>query len=174
MKFKVLKGTELFNQLTAINKRMYAAKDAADKLTASLPFKVVDTATRGYNLAGGIDAFHCPDGCPEGWKVVGESWQNLYYPKVKGNKDLLAKISALPLIKYDDINELINFRPQGYTTPAGLAWAKGPGIVWAKTYVLIETSEGLPYKPVPDMIEITVSEFDKLKKKVTDKEKEIA
>lgn len=169
MKFKVLKGTQLFDALTAVNKRMYEAKAEADKLVESLSINIEDTATKGYNLAGGIDAFHCPDGTPEGWKSVGESYQKLYYPKVKGNTKLLEQIAHLPIVKYDDINILIDFHPSGYTSPAGLVWSKGPGIVWAENYVLIETSEGFPYKPVKDMIEITVSEFEALKKEVADK-----
>jgi len=79
MKFKILKGTKTFDDLSALWKRMDKARLEAKKLAKSLGAE--NFATSGsHGIAGGIEGMEFPEK-PEGWKSVGDSWQSLYMPK---------------------------------------------------------------------------------------------
>lgn len=163
MKYKILKGTDLFNKLTDLNKRMKKVKKAATDLAASLGGGKVATTNR--YLAGGIDAIEFKEK-PEGWRSVGNSWEGLYYPKAV-NKSILKQISELPVIKIDELNDIVGFRSgQTKFSGGGFVWIKSVGMQWHKDFILMETADGTEYTPLPDVIEILGSEYDELSKKI--------
>jgi hypothetical protein len=165
MKYKILKGTELFNQLTDLNKRMKKVKKTATDLAAS--FGGGKVATTGNHLAGGIDAIEFKEK-PDGWRSVGNSWQGLYYPKAV-NKAILKQIADLPVVKIDELNDIVGFRGrQTKCSGGGIAWIKSVGMQWHKDFILMETAEGTEYTPLPDVIEILGSEYDELSKRIKD------
>ncbi|HQV53974.1 MAG TPA: hypothetical protein PLX17_00585 [Chitinophagaceae bacterium] len=166
MKFKILKGTELYNQLVALRKKIDHVQSESAKLAKE--FGGGEVATSGRNLAGGIDAVEFKEK-PEGWKVVGETWQKLFYPKSdKSNKEIHEKIQALPVVKFEELNSLVKFDIQGATSGRGLAFVKSVACAWGKGYVLIEVHENCKYTPVEGMIEILESEYKKLMDKIKD------
>jgi hypothetical protein len=163
MKFKILKSTELFAKLIALKKEI----DKHDKMAKKLAIELGgdSTASSGRRLAGGIEAIHFknpPDKTL--WRVMGDSYQNLFFPKVKF-KEAVKKIAELPTLDHDVLNKRVGFVGGAYSCKEGLGWATRPGMEFHKEYILMETPEGHSYKPIADMVEITVSEYQKLKKK---------
>jgi hypothetical protein len=70
MKYKILKGSELFKNLTAFKKKMADVRKQAMDLAIELGG--VSSASNGRYLAGGIDAVEFKEK-PEGWRSVGNS-----------------------------------------------------------------------------------------------------
>lgn len=168
MKYKIVKGTKLFNQLTALNERIKLVDKMAKDLATSLGG--TEVATKGNNLAGGIDgiAFKDHPG-KDGWMKVGNTWQNLYYPKAV-NRQIRKQIAELPTIEYKELNDMVGFQGnQVVSESKGLAWVKSVGVFFHKEVILMETVEGSKYRPVPGVKEILGSEYDKLMKKIKPK-----
>jgi hypothetical protein len=166
MKYKILKGTELFKNLTAFKKKMADVRKQAMDLAIELGG--VSSASNGRYLAGGIDAVEFKEK-PEGWRSVGNSWQNLYYPKAdKKNKEIHNKIQALPRLDFDELNALVGFTGQFCSDERGIAHVKSVSIKWHKDFILMETAEGTEYTPVKDVIEILGSEYDTLSNSIKD------
>jgi hypothetical protein len=169
MKYKVEKGTKLFEKLDALGDRMMEVNKAAFTLVKEMGFKEFHTAGTGFVFAGGISAVRSKTK-PEGYVYAfGPSEREAFFPKKnKANKELLAKIEALPIIKADELNTLVNFDPfadtPAVTRTGGRNISFHPGISWGKEYILIEVSHHYEesYKPAKDMIEITTSEYQKL------------
>jgi len=174
MKFKILKGTELYTQLDAIQKKADQCHQASKKLAKSIG--AIDTASRkNLTIAGGIDAFEFPyDKHPDllMWmRPDRHNNPNLFYPrqgkKYDANKPLLEKIDALPKISRDEYNAIIGFVPSWGTLSGGLAHFKAYGLKIHKDFALVSISEGATYKPISgDMIEILESEYLALEKKI--------
>lgn len=82
--------------------------------------------------------------------------------KLRANDDLHHKIKCLPKITFDEINAAINFKSHW---GAELTHYTTYGLEIKDEYALVEVGEGATYTPLPDMIEITVSEYNKLKGK---------
>lgn len=167
MKFKVLKGTELYNKLKLIQKKCSAAQDAAQKLGKKLGG--IEVYTTGRDRAGGIDAIEFTyDNSPdkEFWMQPDRhNNKNLYYPRnnSKANKVnawMHTAISELPIVTIDEFNKVIGFESQWVS----LINYKSYGLLIKKDYALIELGEKCKYKPLPDMIELTISEYTKLNK----------
>ena len=166
MKYKILKGTELFKNLSSLKKKMVDVRKQSNEL--AVEFGGIASATNGRYLAGGMDAVEFKEK-PEGWRSVGNSWQNLYYPKAdKKNKEIHAKIQALPKIEFEDLNELVGFTGQFCSDDRGIAHVKSVSIKWHKDFILMETAEGTEYNPVDGVIEILGSEYDKLSSRIKD------
>jgi hypothetical protein len=166
MKYKILKGTELFDKLSEFQNRRKVVRGLADDLAVS--FGGIAAATNGRNLSGGIDAVDFDDIIPDKneWRKVGNRWQSFYYPKAK-NKAALNLISQLPVIKFDELNDIVGFKGgQTVSDVNGIAWVKSVGLHAHKDFILLETAEGTKYTPHKDAIEILGSEFDKLLKKI--------
>lgn len=163
MKFKVVKGTKLFDQLVDVQKEIRRVNGEARKLVESLGYKKYWPSSE---LAGGIVAIHCPTGKPEGWAVFWKDEKHCYMPakNKKENKELWAKINALPVLEYSYLNDLLDYKPLTHRTDNRVSF--GPGIQWEKDYVLLEFADyvAAKYKPVKDMIEILESEYVKLSK----------
>lgn len=169
MKFKILKGTVLYEQLVAIQKRADKCLQASQKLAKSIG--ATNVATRdGRNLAGGVDAFEFPYGKdPDAMLWMKPDRHNsprLFYPrsgkKYTQNQELHDKIDALPVVTIDEYNAIIGFeRHWGSNLTHYVTY----GLSIHKDFALIKISEGATYAPATeDMVEILESEYEKLKK----------
>lgn len=156
--YKILKGTDLFNKLTDFKKRGDKAREAANKLAKELGSDH-DAYTSSGDL-GGIDALHFEEK-PEGWRVVGNRWQSLYYPKAD-QKELHKKIAALPIVKRSELNDIVGFSG---LQMVGMAIIKSVGMAWHNDYCVMEVAAGCKYTPPKDATEILHSEYEKLKSK---------
>lgn len=161
MKFKILPGSELFDQLQEIYRRGLEAKVITVRfLEEMFPHNQKYVARDG--CFGGIDCIHF-DKKPDGWKQVGESWQRLYAPKAS-EKALIRAFSALPVVKKDEIKAAIGYGNYAGMSNGNLVWSSNVGFVFSDDFILIETSSvANEYVPKPEMIEILESEFLHLK-----------
>ena len=162
MKFKVLKGSPIFEKLEHMMSKIKSCWDASHELSESVGAKGV--CTFGYHRAGGIGAFQfAPDKFPslELWKQTDPrkyQYRDLFYPrsgkKYKQNDELHAKIAALPVVEKEEYNKVIGYEG---------GWLSSYGLKSGNGYFLIEIPEDSDYKPLEDMIEILESEYRKLK-----------
>lgn len=176
MKFKVLKGTDLFAKLSDIKNQMLLADQEALELMNSI--KLEGIVLEGYSrpshgIAGGIRAFCCDrylrkENLPSGWMLMERSLSKWIFPKSgdKNNKDLLERIKKLPIVSSNELKELLNYGNYAFAVHNGMGISTVPGVQWGDKYILLSTPDGIDYKPVKDMVEILVSEFDKLSKTI--------
>lgn len=166
MKYKILKGTKLFDSLATIKKQMDAGDKAAQALVKEVCAESYAKSSAG--LAGGIRAFYFKDGekVPDGWKKMEKGATNWFFPKSSkwANDDILKKIAELPVVKPDALIKLLQFSAQVYAETDALIWVSSPKVIWRKTYILVAIPEQFTYVPVKDMQEITVSEYNMRKK----------
>ena len=152
MKFKVNKGTKLFNELIAVLKKMDQCHHAAWEIVE----EVGATSYRGsyWRIGGGITALGFKKQ-PEGYRK--EEGYNSYFPKkIKVNKELLAKIDALPTVTFEDINTPLKF---DFPQHIGNKMVNVPEVLFRKDHVLINVKDECTYTPVEGMIEILGSEW---------------
>jgi len=157
MYFKVEKGTETYNKLRSVCDKITDCNNKALDLTKELGFNRCCKDRNG--VGGGISALESLSGKPEGYKVVGEKYQDLYYPKVK-NKEVVSKIESLPVVSYDEFNGTIGFSEQ-FTD---MTFHHAFGLKDIDESFLITISDECDYKPKSDMIEILASEYKELSK----------
>lgn len=170
MKYKVLKGTKLFNDLVAVQKKIYKVDQEALKLADSLGFKKI--RGRSFAVAGGVSSFHSETQPKDYGYTYGskKSTTDFFPKKIKANKEILDKIKALPVVEYSEINDLLKYDERALTVPAnngrgGQRIFFVPAIHWKRNMILIGLHEGQErYKPVKSMIEIKVSDYNKLTK----------
>ncbi|OIN55630.1 hypothetical protein [Arsenicibacter rosenii] len=164
MKFKILKGTETFLALSAVKEKFDQVKAEAWALCQKLGG--YDYVRSSHDVAGGIGGIFFDQQPPDGWKVVEpKRFVGCYYPRsIPKNKALLKEIAALPKVTNQEINEPVDFHFQ--VTPE-LMVVHRVEVVWGKDYHLVGVAEGCQYKPKPDMIEITYSEYAQLEKAIT-------
>lgn len=174
MKFLIKNNCEVYTQLQQLSIRIENARAAALKVCQKIG--ATDYATGSRRLAGGIDGFNFPKK-PEGYHMVGQSWQNLYYPNVaflKKNKEIATMLDNLPTLEHDELNKIVKFKaPQTITNASaglGIAMVYTVGIFWGEGYILMQVHEGCKYKPIAGIKEIKESEFNKLKAKIKDLE----
>lgn len=166
MKFKVVKGTPLFNRLDKLRTAMNMANEAAGKIVDRLGFtKYIHDAG---SLAGGIGAIEmAPETKLPNWTRICRATQttNGYYPsKRKCNLSLLREIQSLPLVKKSLLTDILKYQAQTIELPNGSEiMSFHPGVIWRNRYILVSVPERARYKPVKGMVEITVSQFNKLK-----------
>jgi hypothetical protein len=164
MKYKISKGTKLFQALTAVKLQM----DAVDKLAEKIVQEAgADSYAKASQcIAGGIRAFYFKDldKVPVGWKKMEKGLSHWFFPKssAKANRDLLERIADLPTMGTEDIAKLLNFHAGVYGEIDRMIWVSCPQVRWAKTYVVVAVPESIPYTPVKEMQEITVSMYNKL------------
>lgn len=161
MKYKVLKGTPLFDKIVVVVEKIKDYNQQAEDLSNSVGG--LRAATLGYNRAGGIAAFEFkkePD--MNLWKRV-DKYEPLYSPRAKkANNALFAKIQALPITRYEEFNNVIEFKQHW----SGLTFHQTYGLVISDDFMLIEMNDEVKYTPVQDMIEILGSEYNYLKESV--------
>lgn len=161
MKFKIEKGCVLYSKMTALQKKIDAANAEAVAFIKAKGW-TGKHYKRQYVLAGGIGAVEF-DEKPDGWKTVGAKWQRLYYPKVKGNKELLKEMAALPVVKNDELKEILEYKTAGYVKNGGLVIFTRPSIEWKEEIILLEFPDEINYEPPFGMVEILSSEYKKIK-----------
>lgn len=177
MKYKVVKGTPLFDQLQALAQRCIDANAAADDLAKSLGAEAsYSRATK--NRAGGVDAFRFdygkePD--PALWTQPDRhNNKQMFYPragkKYAVNQPLHDQIAALPIVSFQEFNEAIGFERQWVGLSLVHCYTLCPG----RDVVLIDTGDEADYTPVEGMQEILVSEFRALKKTIEEANKKAA
>lgn len=155
MKYKILKGTALFNSLLALHGRIQQARAEIRRVVEELGYKEYVVSSDYLIACSGIQIFGDK---PEGWRKVGGKWEPYYLPTQK-NKEVAAKIAALPMIRNEELNTIVGFHWQ---IGDNLAVFNRPGFVQRDDYALIEVGSGCKFDPLPDMIEITGSEYKKL------------
>lgn len=168
MKFKVLPGGAIYNNLRLFSKKVDSVRVEARKLCKELGGETF--AADGRFLAGGISGIVF-NAKPDGWRVVGDSYRKLFFPKInKQNKAILAKIDLLPKINSKELNSIVSFEgPQTIERNDGghgMYWVECPKVFFGEKYILIDVSEGCTYKPPVGVIEILESEFIKLKTRI--------
>ena len=157
MKFKVEKGTKTFDELEKVFVKMKDCNKQALELIESLGFTQFGVSNNG--IAGGISCIVSKTK-PDGFRVVGKPYQNLYYPKKANNKELLQKFDELPIISYEEFNDTIGFKAQF----SSLNYHRAFGIKKVKDVYLIDIDNKCKYTPKSDMIEILESVYLKLHK----------
>lgn len=168
MKYKVLKGTKLFNKLVDIQNEIQRCNKVARDFVEGLGYTKFRKSR--YGIGGGISSIICESGKPVGWKKSYTELPNEYMPaKIKKNDTLLKAIDNLPKVDENVINKLLDYDPWKSTEESqvgyGMVINVCPEVHWKKSFILIGISERYitTYKPVRNMIEIMGSEFEKLK-----------
>lgn len=163
MKFKVEKGTETFKKLIELEKKVKDVTQQQQAVVKQLGGEIF--CKQSHKLAGGLSAIKF-ETKPDGYKVVGEKYQSLYYPKATNKVDCKI-ISDLPVIEYDELNSIVNFKaPQTVSVDGGIAWISTVGLIFGKNEMLIEVENGCKYIPPKDVIQILESEYEELKIKL--------
>ena len=152
MFFKVEKGVALWDNLEALMNKIISVRDQAKELVNELGFTEYGSAH--FVVAGGISFVYSPDRKPDGYRSIGKSWQQFYFPKAV-NKDICKKIADLPVIKYNEYNDVINFKDQF----VGLTHIMSYGLKKVGDIFLIDVSDQAKYTPVEGMVEILSSEY---------------
>ena len=156
MKYKVKTESELHGKFSSLMDRMTAYRKEALDLAESLGFDAL--GGKQSCAAGGVSCFQYEGPKPpEGYKRVGKDYQKLCFPKAN-NKEVLQKISELPLVMNEEYNGLINFE----ASFAGNVYIRRFGLMERDGIYLIDTAEA-EYTPVDGMEEILESEYKRLK-----------
>lgn len=165
MRYKILKGCKLFDRLIALQEKCQEANKAAFDFAKKLGSDEIVSDININNLAGGISGIKLNEK-PQGWKLAAPKYySNVYFPKnTKANKEILESIAYLPVVKNEELNKILNYN----------MWARekndkrvsfNPGVYWnSEDVIFVAVAEQVKYTPVEGMIEITVSEFNQLKK----------
>ena len=167
MKFKVLKGTALFDKLTHVFTEVRRVEDAAIALATEL---------------GAEKGVHRPDM----WAVCfdehpGKLWRKAFADRSEGDympsertkegKERMARIKSLPKVEYAFLNEILKYDSRSRKKDTNRI-SYCPTVHWHKDFILVSVREYCIYKPVEDMVELTFSEYEELKKKVYPEKKE--
>lgn len=169
MKYKILAGTDTFNKLLAIQKRMQEADGVIKALVAE--FGAEEWLGNGYGyIAGDLIGIWFAQK-PDGWTEIRSKHRNFFCPKssVKGNKPLLERIAAIPKVKTSELNECVGFKPQR----VDLTQYNSIGVEWGSEFHLIEVPDDADYTPLDDIIEVLGSEYKRLKLQLEEERKEV-
>jgi len=165
MKFKINKGTELFEKFQQLKQDIQRVNKEATKLVESFGYTRYCIAP--HCLAGGIGAIEIlsvPLNDRKKWVRVSKQNSQLWMPRQnRENAELIDEIKRLPKLDYAELNDLIGFKA-GATNSFG--WATHPGVIWRDEYILIEMADGQIYEPCDGMVEILTSEYQRLKNQV--------
>ena len=163
MKFKILKGTKAYAKFVALHAERNRCIAEARKVAKKVGAKQWHWAW--WAVAGGISAFVFKEK-PEGWgNAYTPHEEGCFMPKknLKANKELLAEIKALPVVEEEAINSIIKYDSDKHCTTRRKMFH--PGYSMHEGYVLLSFSACVDaYKPIKDVIEITNTEYNKLKK----------
>lgn len=152
MKFITRKGTKTFEGLTEIRQRIEECRDRAKAVALELGFEKYSAK----RLSTGINGLYSPTNPGDGYKKLQWGW---WLPKVR-NKEACAKIAALPVLDYADLNKIVGFDgPQFTAAGGGIAVVNCPCIIWGDDFHLIEYEDGVTATPNSDMEELLTSEF---------------
>jgi len=154
MYYKLKKGSPTYDALKEVWEKMHKYNKKAFKLVEELGFKKFGINREG--VAGGISCFQSSEK-PEGYKSIGNSGDNLIFPK-KNNKEVLEKIDALPIVSKKEFNDTIGFKEQF----SDRMYHSSFGCKRVDDVFLIEVSNECDYTPTEGMIEITFTEYKEL------------
>jgi hypothetical protein len=162
MKFKVLEGTQTFDNFKTFFENSKRVNKQALDLAYKLGFEEFVTARE---VSGGISAFVSKekrDGYKQVYKKHGN---NFWFPKsTKENKELINEINNLPVITIDEFNSIIGFEPEFI----GDKFIRRYSLSFSEigNCYMVDTGIAKDYKPNSDMIEILESEYNKLREEL--------
>jgi hypothetical protein len=155
MKIKVVKGSEVFDKLTALMERCQECNEAA--WVIGREFAATGILRPSRYRAGGLVGFGLPQK-PEHWKQADQ--YGYYFPKVlKVNRALLDRIYALPYVDETAFNEVIGYKRQSFSSGSGIIMARTYGLTIGLEVGLIEMHDGIKYELLPGMEEVKNSEY---------------
>lgn len=173
MKFKIMKGTELYKELAALAKKCKECESAAHALAEKYGAEGAYSSSSGSTRAGGIAGFKfAKDRFPDKafWMQVDRhNTPDAWYPrrgkKYSCNASIHHEIDALPQVSFDEYNKVIGFKSGFGCSSEGISHFKSYGLNVYRGYALIVVPEGAEFKPpTKELIEIVESEYIKLKK----------
>jgi len=154
MKYKVLKGTSLFESISNVLKSRNEAIDASINLAKELGAKTFRPSRWG--IGGGIESLCFDEGQDlKIWKKMNYG-PNEFMPRCnnKTAKEIQAKIDALPQVSYADLNGLFGTRSPFWS----------PSVIETEDYFLLEVPDKYQSSLTnTDLIEILNSEYFALK-----------
>ncbi|OIN59787.1 hypothetical protein [Arsenicibacter rosenii] len=160
MKFKIMAGTETYARINAIAAEIKRCQREAIAVTEEL-------GGSGYYgevlyVDTGITAITCEQ--PPAWpyKRVRKRGHGAaaYFPRnVKANQAILERIRRLPKVHQDQLNQAIGFVAHCVDDRYFFSF----GLLTGKDFHLVSIDERADYTPLPDMSEITVSEYKQLR-----------
>lgn len=158
MYFKIKKGSETEIKFKQILDRADIALKEAIKIVKELGVNQYIPSSYGW---GGIEGFVYEKGnVPPYYKKLKKTF-DIYYPKVvKENKEILSKIKSLPIVRYDEISDILSFKDyfvdnKMYTYP-GIRFDKE-----TCAYFVPDELSHL-YVKIEDAVEITREEYNKI------------
>lgn len=159
MKFKIPKGTPLFDTLKEVAKKMKEVNAEAQKIVDEIP----DTegfSPSNHGIAGGIKgiAFKEYSKKKEGWNKMESGVSKWFMPKA-ANKELWAKIRALPVLSKDEVNKPLNF---SFGMFGNMEIWHTPKIMFKKSAILVQYPDMWKGTPPADAVEILASEWNKI------------
>lgn len=163
MKFKVIPGNELFDKFQKIRKDWTSANEAAGEWIEKNFGEDIKWAGKLGVLGGGIGGINF-DKKPDGFCHVGKKWHMLFMPYAR-NKKMWKEIDSLPVVEMSVLKDLLKYGNYSGASEGGLFFSTYPGILIKDDVVLIDVIESITeYTPVPNMIEILISEYNQLSK----------
>lgn len=164
MRFKIVKTSPLFSKLQELSAKITKVEAASRALVKKMGFK--EFRPQSFVLAGGISAVASATKIEGYAYAFGPKSQHELFPKkIKANKELLDEINNLPVVEYEELNNILKYdgrKSNEGNGRGGLRISLHPGIVFKKNVVLVDTADYVDYKPITGMKEITTSEYNKL------------
>lgn len=156
MKFKIEKGTPLYEALVDLHVRGREAEKAAEDWIKNYFGKSLGFASPPQVLWGGIAAVNFPRGAKRGWKQINAK-HKLYTPK---SKEIQAELKLLPIVPKLELKEMFNYGE--YKVYGGRINTIPSVRVLNGVAVMSVPDDVRGYKPVDGMVEILGSEFNRL------------
>lgn len=163
MFYKVLPGSNTYDELTALVKKITAVNNAARELAIELGAKQWTMRNSPFVLYGGIGMLKF-DEKPKGWKNAGSKGSGGYLPSdnLKGNESLLKRIKDLPVVESKELNSIVNYNEQDFHKEGRNIWSTHCGFRIIENGFLINIDEYAAYEPAEGIVEITYSEYKQL------------
>lgn len=163
MKFKVDPKSELYEKLMEFDKKYQTTYNEIKTYVKNIGGEAfsLNNAFHVIGRVNGIQFTENPDKTL--WRSVGPKYMNLYMPKSK-NKAVLTALEELPYLEKDEYNNIFgNPSDVLVENQGGLGLFNAPGCKFlGKEIVLKVPSSISDYKPIPGMIEILESEYNRL------------
>ena len=162
MKYKIVKGSKSFELLNEVVKRIKVIQKQCTEICIEFG-GTGEWCRASFGVTGNIIAIEFPKGIskPEGWKQLGEKYQNLFFPKsIKENVSILERFRSIEVIDQSEINAIIGFNgPQCIMDGQSLCMVSLPIISFAKYCFLMDVPDKCTFTPNSDTWEILGSEY---------------
>jgi hypothetical protein len=158
---KISKGTQLFEKLNSLMDKGQQYDFDSIKFAEDIGGK--SPRYEHGKLYGGISTIVFDGKPPKGWVKAGPKYEpNEYMPgKTIAGKQWQKTIDAMPCVTNNEFNSIIGYDWTLHTTNK-VRWV--PCIHPHEDYILLDFADHTPYTPLPEMEEITVTEFKRLDK----------